>query len=63
MGEPAAQPGAAAQADPAAGPAGPGEDAALDEALRELFTASRKEDRGEPREVLMSWYPRLPGLL
>jgi hypothetical protein len=41
----------------------PAEDAAVDDALRELLTATRDEDRVEPPVVFMSWYSRLPGLL
>jgi hypothetical protein len=63
VGEPAAQPGVAAEADPAVAPGAPAEDAAVDEALRELFTAARDKAREEPPPVFMSWYRRLPGVL
>jgi hypothetical protein len=67
VGEPAAQPGVptdvAAEAGPAVAPDAPAEDAAVDEALRELFTAARDKDRDEPPLVFMSWYRRLPGVL
>ena len=70
MGEPAAQPGVpagvAAEASSAVDPDvadAPVEDAAVDEALRELFTASRNKVRDEPPLVFMSWYRRLPGVL
>jgi hypothetical protein len=61
--EPAAQPGVAAEADSAVAPDAAAEDEAVDEALRELFTASRHHGRDEPPLVFMSCYRGLPGVL
>jgi hypothetical protein len=60
---PDAQPGVPGPDDPEGATGVSAEDAALDEALRELFAESGAKDPGEPPAVIVSWYRGVSGLL